>query len=401
MKRRDFIAAAVALPVIGSSEALAAPKKKAATAKSGAKNARKGSAKPTATTKPIFKADPTQANETRVAAASLPPEPVARWRTYDLSARITMNRVNGPTRLWLPLAMFKDTPWQRSLSHDWQGNFERAGIYRDPTAEMEVFTAEWKEGVTPQLELLSRIETQDRTFDVTKKHCAPERGEILRRNLQSTELMPINDKTREIAERIVGRVRDPLAQGKVIYDWVADRAIRDPETPALSAGGIDTAPELATALGRNAGHALLFVALCRAVGLPARPVFGLRCDYSKLLPSLGAMGELNRAFNCRAEFYAPGYDWIPVNPADLRLARVEEKLSPDDGKLAVLKKLLFGFWEMNWIGLNTALEVTPRDSRAKPLPFFANPHVETADGVLDITDPERFTARVRASRADG
>lgn len=392
MKRRNFIvAAAAALPFVGAGDALAAPARKKPTARPAPRNAAKKPAAP-----------PAQANESRVAAASLPDEPVVRWRTYDLTTRIEVRRSEGQTRLWLPLAMFKDTPWQRALGHSWYGNFERAGIYRDPAAEMEVFTAEWKEGTTPRLELQSRIETQDRHFDVTKRHCAPERGEILRRNLQSTELMPINEKTREIAERIVGRVRDPLAQGKTIYDWVADRALRDPETPALSAGGIDTPPELANALGRNAGHALLFVALARAIGLPARPVFGLRCDYSKLFPSLGAMGELNRAFHCRAEFYAPGYDWIPVNPADLRQAVLEEKLSPDDGKLAVLKKLLFGFWEMNWIGLNTALEVTPQAAQAgnrhAALPFLATPYVETGNGVVDTADTEHFSVSIKAVR---
>lgn len=397
MKRRDFItaAAAIALPALASRPADAAP----------ANTRKKAAAKPAAkknTTAAKPKAPPAEMNETRVAAASLPAEPVARWRTYALTTRIEVRRSNGPTRLWLPLAMFKDTPWQRALGHSWQGNFVRAGIYRDPAAEMEVFTAEWPEGSNPQLELLSRIETQDRHFDVTKKHCAPERGEILRRNLQSTELMPINDKTREIAERIVGRVKDPLAQGKVLYDWVAERALRDPETPALAAGGIDTPPALTNALGRNAGHALLFVALARAVGLPARPVFGLRCDYSKLFPSLGALGELNRAFNCRAEFYAPGYDWIPVNPADLRQVVLDEKLAPDDGKLAVLKKLLFGHWEMNWIGLNTALEVTPRDGNGRALPFLATPHVEVGGTVLDNTgDGDRYSVSIKAARIDG
>jgi transglutaminase-like putative cysteine protease len=394
VKRRDFIAASALLPLIGSSAATAAPaapKKKPA--------ARPAQKKPApAPKKPVA---PVEANEDRVAAASLPEEPAPRWRTYDLLTRIEVRQTAGTTRLWLPLAMFKDTPWQRALGHSWQGNFERAGIYRDPAAEMEVFTAEWKDGVLPQLALQSRVETQDRHFDVTKKHCAPERGEILRRNLQSTELMPINEKTREIAERIVGRVRDPLAQGKVLYDWVADRALRDPETPALAAGGIDTPPALADALGRNAGHALLFVALARAIGLPARPVFGLRCDYSKLLPSLGLLGELNRAFHCRAEFYAPGYDWIPVNPADLRQAVIAEKLSADDGKLAVLKKLLFGFWEMNWIGLNTALEVTPRDSSGKLLPFLATPYIETGAGPLDTADGERFSVSMQATRSEG
>lgn len=394
MKRRRFmLAAAAALPLLGGAAVAAPNNQKKKPAPKPAASKKTNAAKPAPA--------PVQQNEARVAASSLPVEPiVSRWRTYDLTTRIEIRRPEGQTRLWLPLAMFKDTPWQRALSHSWQGNFTQAQIYRDPAAEMEVFVAEWEEGSAPRCELVSRVETQDRHFDVTKKHCAPEHGEILRRNLRSTELMPLNDKTREIAERIVGRIKDPLAQGKAIYDWVADRAIRDPETPALSAGGIDTPPALANALGRNAGHALLFVALCRAIGLPARPVFGLRCDYSKLFPSLGTLGELNRAFNCRAEFYAPGYDWIPVNPADLRQAVLEEKLAPDDGKITVLKKLLFGFWEMNWIALNAALEVTPKDSGASSLPFLATPFVMSGHGVLDTADAERFVVSMRASRAE-
>lgn len=394
MKRRRFmLAAAAALPLLGGAAVAAPNNQKKKPAPKPATSKKTNAAKPAPA--------PVQQNEARVAASSLPVEPiVSRWRTYDLTTRIEIRRPEGKTRLWLPLAMFKDTPWQRALGHSWQGNFTRAEIYRDPAAEMEVFVAEWKEGSDPRCELVSRVESQDRHFDVTKKHCAPEHGEILRRNLRSTELMPLNDKTREIAERIVGRIKDPLAQGKAIYDWVADRAIRDPETPALAAGGIETPPAMANSLGRNAGHALLFVALCRAIGLPARPVFGLRCDYSKLFPSLGTLGELNRAFNCRAEFYAPGYDWIPVNPADLRQAVLEEKLAPDDGKITVLKKLLFGFWEMNWIALNAALEVTPKDSGASPLPFLATPYVVSGSSVVDTGDAERFSLGMRADRIE-
>ncbi|MCP5268706.1 MAG: transglutaminase domain-containing protein [Zoogloeaceae bacterium] len=392
MKRRHFIAATAAslLPLLGSKEAMAAP------ANSRKKPATKPVAKNTAK-KPV---DPVQANETRVAAAAVPEDPVASWRTYELKTEINILQAGSGTRLWLPLAMYKDTSWQRTLSHSWQGNFLKAGIYRDPVAEMEVFTAEWADGITPSLAISSQIETQDRHFDVSKKHCAPERRDVLRQNLQSTELMPINDKTQSIAERIVGRVKDPLAQGKVIYDWVADLAINPQNTSAFAAGGIEPAPELTNALGRNAGYAMLFVALCRAIGLPARPVFGLRIDSSRLFNSLGQLGELNRAFHCRAEFYAPGYDWIPVNPADLRQTVLEEKLLPDDSKLQVLKKLLFGFWEMNWVGLNTALEVTPKNGLGKPLPFLATAYVETAEGPLDTANADRFSIRMKARRSE-
>ena len=149
--------------------------------------------------------------------------------------------------------------------------------------------------------------------------------------------------------------------------------LRDPETPALSAGGIDTPQQLANAIGRNAGHALLFVAL-QPGGRPARAP-GVQATLRLLedFSSLGATGELNRAFHCRAEFYAPGYDWIPSNQPTCGRRYSKKKLSPDDSKLAVLKKLQFGFWEMNWIGLNTALEVIPRDSKGKRHPVPGDP----------------------------
>ena len=87
---------------------------------------------------------------------SLPEEPPARWRTVDIQTNIALKRVKGRARLWLPLAQYKDTLWQRSLSHTWEGNFSSASIYRDPVAEMEVFVAEWTEGTdNPKLQIVS------------------------------------------------------------------------------------------------------------------------------------------------------------------------------------------------------------------------------------------------------
>ena len=62
----------------------------------------------------------------------------------------------GRARLWLPLAQYKDTDWQRTIGHTWQGNFSKAGIYRDPVADMEIFFAEWPESIdTPKLQFIT------------------------------------------------------------------------------------------------------------------------------------------------------------------------------------------------------------------------------------------------------
>lgn len=415
MKRRRFLAATAIFSLLATTPAVAANKVAAkkpavrtppkAAARPGQKPVARGNARPAAA-RPLAASNEAAPART---ALTLPEEPPERWRTYEISSQISLQKVRGRARVWLPLAQYKDSAWQRSLGHRWDGNFETAGIYRDPTAEMEVFVAEWKEGVSPQLRMVSQVATQDRHFDITRRGVAAERTAVLRSCLQ-----PLNgvseEALRHLAERAVGRIKDPVAQGKAIYDWVVENTVRDPFGNGCGTGNVAAMIEGGHFSGRSADIALLFVGLCRSIGMPARPVFGTRIDGSRLFSSLGRSGELAQAQHCRAEFYAPGYGWIPVDPSDVRTAIAEEHLSPTDPKLAVLRKLLFGFWEMNWIGFNAAQDVSLRDAfgdtplprgAGASLPFLVHPYAETADGRFSSLDRERFGYSVSARRVDG
>ena len=392
MKRRDFLAASAVLSLLSASPALAANK-----------NAKKTPPPRPVARKPAPAASPGPAVETEPRSViSFTDEPPQQWRTYDIRSSIALNKTTGKARVWLPLAQYKDTPWQRSLGHSWQGNFESAGIYRDPVAEMEVFYADWPEGATaPQLHLVSQVATQDRHFDITRRGAAVERNEVLRRCLQATGMMPTDGLVRRTAERAIGRIKDPVAQGKAIYDWVVDNTVYDPRLPGCGLGDIAGMLDSGRLGGKSADIALLFVGLCRSMGIPARPVFGLRVDYSRLFGGLGATGKLAQAQHCRAEFYAPGYGWIPVDPSDVRKSILDENLNSGDSKLVVLKKLLFGFWEMNWIGFNAAQDVGLRGTTSgTPLPFLVFPQAATDSGQFDSLDAERFSYSVSASRVE-
>ena len=178
------------------------------------------------------------------------------------------------------------------------------------------------------------------------------------------------------------------------------RSSYDPLRKSIASLNVGTMLESGDLSGRSGDIAQLFVALCRSIGIPARPVFGLRMDSSRLFGSLGANGNLSGAQHCRAEFYSPGYGWVPVDPADVQKAIREERLSLSDPKLTVLKKLLFGFWEMNWIAFNAAQDVTLRGSSGKPLPCLIYPVIETLEGRFDSRDSQRMSYHVSASRAD-
>ena len=417
MKRRDFLAASAVLSLLAAVPAHAAKKTetKKTTAKTPAKSTKSSKStsskqKPQSKTKPTAKpaareviqepelrAEPH--TETRNVIA-LPDEP-AQWRAYDIRSEIALKNIKGKVRLWLPLTQYKDTLWERSLGYSWKGNFEDAGIYRDPVADMEVFYADWPEGATnPHLQIISKVATQNRTFDITRRGALAERTEVLRRALQPNELVPLDGIVQRTAERAIGRFKDPLAQGKAIYEWVVENTSYDPLRKSIASLNVGTMLESGDLSGRSGDIAQLFVALCRSIGIPARPVFGLRMDSSRLFGSLGANGNLSGAQHCRAEFYSPGYGWVPVDPADVQKAIREERLSLSDPKLTVLKKLLFGFWEMNWIAFNAAQDVTLRGSSGKPLPCLIYPVIETLEGRFDSRDSQRMSYNVSASRAD-
>ena len=181
MKRRDFLAASAVLAMLTGTQAHATKKQPAK--KPGAKPAvkKKPAKRPAKAAAAAPAAAPEPEEPPPRNAISLPEEPLPQWRNYDIRTIVTLTNYQGRARVWLPLVQYRDTPWERSLGHHWQGNFEAAGIYRDPVADMEVFYADWPEGVAePRLELVSQIATQDRHFDITRRGATAERTEILR-----------------------------------------------------------------------------------------------------------------------------------------------------------------------------------------------------------------------------
>ena len=84
----------------------------------------------------------------------------------------------------------------------------------------------------------------------------------------------------------------------------------------------------------------------------------------------------------------------------MRRAIALEILSDRDSKLIALRKILFGVWEMNWIGFNAALDVSLRGSIGNPLPFLSYPTIETAHGRFDSLDTDRLSYNVTATHTE-
>lgn len=407
MKRRAFLASLAALaaltPIAEAAPQRTSPRKPAVKRKPKPKPARK----PANTTRsPINTADNPVIDEPPkgTSASRLPPvkapEPPTDWHTYEVITSINLAGKAGPSTLWLPLPLNQDTLFQRTLGHAWEGNPGRASMSRQPDGDLEVFQCEWPDGVAGKLQLKTVVSTADRHFDVSRRTVAPEREDILRRNLQASRLIPNDGLAFQLGERILGRIKDPVAQAKAVYDWVVDNTIYDPTLPGCGSGDIMRQLISGQYGGRSADINGLFVAICRSIGIPARCVFGLRVGPSRLFRSLGLTStNATRAQHVRAEFYVPGYGWIPVDPSDVRRAIGLEGLSDQDSRLLSLKRVLFGVWEMNWIAFNVGTDIT-LNGHSSTQPFLILPRLENAHGHFDGTDPAAIQYSISARRIE-
>lgn len=425
MKRRDFLASFAALSLVAT-DALATNKKssgKPGTSKSTATSAKKPHASKaarggsSASNKKIRYAPPpgpvihtaedpiTEKPPQGTSASRLPPvkasEPPTEWRTYEITTTVNLVNASGLSKLWIPLPLNQDTLYQRTLGHGWVGNPTNSSMRRLPDGNLEVFYSEWQDSQNTKLELKTLVTTADRHFDITKRTIAPEREDILRRNLQASKLIPNDGLAFQLGERILGRIKDPVAQAKAVYQWVIETSIYDPSLPGCGSGDIRQQLISGQYGGKSADINGLFVAICRAIGIPARCVYGLRVAPSRLFRSLGlASADATLGQHVRAEFYIPGYGWIPVDPSDVRRAIAMEGISDRDSKLASLNKILFGVWEMNWVAFNVGADVAAPGQSTRTIPFLLFPQLETGGALHDGTDPAAIGYTISTQRVE-
>lgn len=331
-------------------------------------------------------------------------EPVpGDWRSFELTTTVNVADVKGTSKVWLPLPDL-DTEWQQTLDNAWSGNASVTKLVADPKSGVRMFYAEFPETVAaPTVTLTSRLRTRGRAVDWARAGKASEDPATLRAALAPAELMPLDGIVKKTALEATKGARTELQKVQAIYDWVIAHAHREPKTRGCGTGDIKAMLETGNLGGKCADLNAIFVGLCRASGIPARDVYGLR-----LVPSAfgykelgGNPANLKGAQHCRAEVFLKTHGWVAMDPADvLKVARQETAEWIKDPKhpvVAPVYKGLFGRWEGNWVGWNTAHDVALPGSAGKgTLPFFMYPNGENASGRFDELAPDAFKYTISA-----
>jgi transglutaminase-like putative cysteine protease len=328
--------------------------------------------------------------------------PSDSWRTFEVTTRAEVLKLSGVTRVWLPTALTTNTPFQKTFSNKFSAEGGTAEMVESKLDGLGIVAATFPAGVKPVLTLTSKIATRNYTVDPLAPGHAPkaDRAE-LEHFLRPTKLIPTDGIVKSTATDITSGAKTDVEKARVIYEWIVDNTFRNPKTRGCGIGNIRGMLESRDLGGKCADLNALYVGLARAVGLPARDVYGIRVAKSELgYKSLGVSTEnVTKAQHCRAEVYLSEHGWVPVDPADVRKVVLEEPPGNrplDDDMVKRARVRLFGSWEMNWIAYNFSHDVTLPGSSGPPVAFFMYPQAETADGRLDSLDPDNFKYEITA-----
>jgi transglutaminase-like putative cysteine protease len=318
------------------------------------------------------------------------------WRTFDVTTRVEVLKVSSETRIWLPAAMIRDTPFQRTLSNKFQAEGGMAEMTENKADALGTISAKYPAGSKPVLTLTSRVMLRDYVVDLSgsKRSVKADRAK-LSHFLQPTRLVPTDGIVKETALKATGGATTDVEKARAIYEWVVDNTFRDPKVRGCGRGDIRFMLESGDMGGKCADLNALYVGMARAVGLPARHVYGQRITTSQLgYKSLGiSPDKATKGQHCRVEVYLDDHGWVPVDPADVRKVVLEEppgNLPLTNERVREARKRLFGSWEMNWMAFNYGHDVTLPGSSGPVLAYFMYPQAETGEGRVDPFDPDNF-----------
>jgi transglutaminase-like putative cysteine protease len=173
--------------------------------------------------------------------------------------------------------------------------------------------------------------------------------------LKPDRLVPIDDRVRKLSREITAGKKTDLEKARAIYDYVVDNMSYDKSGTGWGNGDITWACDAKR--GNCTDFHALFIGLNRAAGIPARFSIGFP------LPPEHGQGEIP-GYHCWAEFYLPGFGWVPVDASEAR-------------KHLDKRAYFFGAHDENRVQFSTGRDLVLNPPQAgAPLNYFIYPYAE-------------------------
>ena len=307
-----------------------------------------------------------------------------RGGTVTLDVDLSAQPREKEARLWIPYPVSDANQLINDIRVS--GDFSENGVYADRVNGTAILYAKWPNGaVSRKLTFSFHVERQaiaQRNLPVTEPAWNP--GDYTQ-YLQPTSLGTISGEVKTLSDRITRGKGSNLEKARAIYDWTVENMFRDPDTKGCGKG--DVCRLLTTRGGKCTDISSVFIALCRAAGVPAREVFGIRLGKKPV-------EDITTYQHCWSEFFVPGYGWVTADPADVRKAMLVEKLELDNPKTGEYRAFFWGGIDPYRVALAKGRDLRLDPPQAEePLNTFGYPYAEIGGKALDFYNPKGFSYR--------
>jgi hypothetical protein len=126
-----------------------------------------------------------------------------RWRTFEVTTRVEILDISGPSRIWVPTALLAPTPFQKTLANEVKADGGTVNRVDSKEDGLGIIATEFPAGVRPVLGATSRVATKD--YVVELSHIGPtskENHSELQHFLRPTKLLPTDGIVKSTATDI-------------------------------------------------------------------------------------------------------------------------------------------------------------------------------------------------------
>lgn len=289
---------------------------------------------------------------------------------------IRINESSKLVRLWIPYPVSNE--FQEITNYFIQGDYDYMGIFRESQHGNMILYAEWNNPeIFPKLNFsydIKRIERICKNFSIKQENLPID----VEKYLLPTNLGPTDGEVKEIADDVTKGANTILEKAILVYDYLIEYGERDGNLTFCGDG--DVCKLLKNLRGKCADFSSVFVALSRSVGIPSREIFGTR---------ISKEGDITGSYHCHAEFYNPGYGWIPVDPSDVAKLMLNENLGINDDKVVKTRDYYFGIQSETYVDLSSGRDIILNPTQdGDPLNYFMYPYAEINSEPLDFISQE-------------
>ena len=282
-------------------------------------------------------------------------------------------------RVWLPIAQDGDYQTVTDVTFD-APKATVAEINVDIEFNKMLYL-EWDANVAPE-DRTATLSFKAERQEVRVSDPVDDGSEIpddVKQYLEGSDLVPVNDQVKAAADEITAGKTDSVEKARAIYDWIIQNMNRDESVKGCGTG--DVCALLDTKAGKCTDINSVFVGLCRASGIPAREMFGIRMNAE----------DITKNQHCWAEFYVAGPGWVPADPADVLKAVLKGGWTKDQAETQEKADYYWGGWDSERVELSEGRDLTLAPAQdAGALNNFGYPYAEVDGEALDYYDPTTF-----------